>query len=215
MKLSILGIENYLNQQTPSESLFDDWEIPEDIDEDVLIRNILTNTAEFETIYPEPSFLKDEITNWSKMWYRTFQKWVEALAIEYAPLENYSMIEDYTTNGNSQNSNVNAMSSTNDTTVNVDTDNTNSMWAYNSGTNDTNTDKSVGNNDTSENTISTASTTNAGNEIHAETQHHTRSGNIGVTTSQQMLQSELDIARFNLIQQITDIFAREFCLMIY
>ena len=40
-------------------------------------------------------------------------------------------------------------------------------------------------------------------------------GNIGVTTSQQMLQSEIDVARFNIVQQITDLFLQEFCIMIY
>ena len=40
-------------------------------------------------------------------------------------------------------------------------------------------------------------------------------GNVGVTTSQQMLQAELDIARFNIVQQITDLFISEFCIMLY
>ena len=40
-------------------------------------------------------------------------------------------------------------------------------------------------------------------------------GNIGVTTSQQMLQSELDIARWNIYEQITDLFLSEFCIMVY
>ena len=41
------------------------------------------------------------------------------------------------------------------------------------------------------------------------------SGNIGVTTSQQMLQSELDIARWNLYEHIADLFCSEFCIMVY
>ena len=40
-------------------------------------------------------------------------------------------------------------------------------------------------------------------------------GNIGVTTSQQMLQSELDIAKWNIYEQITDLFISEFCIMVY
>lgn len=40
-------------------------------------------------------------------------------------------------------------------------------------------------------------------------------GNIGVTTSQQMLQSELDIARWNMYEHIADLFASEFCIMVY
>ena len=40
-------------------------------------------------------------------------------------------------------------------------------------------------------------------------------GNIGVTTSQQMLQSELDIARWNMYEHIADLFCQEFCIMVY
>lgn len=40
-------------------------------------------------------------------------------------------------------------------------------------------------------------------------------GNIGVTTSQQMLEAELQIARFNLVDQITDCFINEFCIRVY
>jgi len=40
-------------------------------------------------------------------------------------------------------------------------------------------------------------------------------GNIGVTTSQQMLQSELEIARFNIYEQIADLFVDEFCIQVY
>lgn len=46
--------------------------------------------------------------------------------------------------------------------------------------------------------------------------HHGRMyGNIGVTTSQQMLESELEVAKFNIYDQIADLFISEFCLMVY
>lgn len=40
-------------------------------------------------------------------------------------------------------------------------------------------------------------------------------GNIGVTTSQQMLKSELDISRFNLYDESADLFLSEFCVYVY
>ena len=40
-------------------------------------------------------------------------------------------------------------------------------------------------------------------------------GNIGVTTSQEMLKQELDISMWNLLDQITDLFLQEFCIMVY
>ena len=63
MKLSVMAIENYLNSQTPSDSLFTNWTIPAGIDQDVLKREILVQSAEFEALYPDADFLKEEITN--------------------------------------------------------------------------------------------------------------------------------------------------------
>ena len=40
-------------------------------------------------------------------------------------------------------------------------------------------------------------------------------GNIGVTTSQQMLQSEFELATWNIVQNITNTFLHEFCIMVY
>ena len=40
-------------------------------------------------------------------------------------------------------------------------------------------------------------------------------GNIGVTTSQQMLEAELKIAEWNLYEHITDLFLSEFIIPIY
>lgn len=40
-------------------------------------------------------------------------------------------------------------------------------------------------------------------------------GNIGVTTSQQMLKDELDVVTWNLYEHIADIFIDEFCILVY
>lgn len=40
-------------------------------------------------------------------------------------------------------------------------------------------------------------------------------GNIGVTTSQQMLRDELDIVTWNLYEHISDIFIEEFCILVF
>lgn len=40
-------------------------------------------------------------------------------------------------------------------------------------------------------------------------------GNIGVTTSQEMLKQELDIVKWNIYDHISDLFLREFCIPIY
>ena len=56
-----------------------------------------------------------------------------------------------------------------------------------------------------------------GGESRAEQIKHSAHlyGNIGVTTSAQMLKEFLDIERFNIYEQIADIFIDEFCIMVY
>ena len=51
-----------------------------------------------------------------------------------------------------------------------------------------------------------------------ETQNiHTgmRHGNIGVTTSQQMLEQEFKVALFSFYDRVADLFVKEFCVMVY
>lgn len=40
-------------------------------------------------------------------------------------------------------------------------------------------------------------------------------GNIGVTTSQQMLEAELKISKWNIYEEITNLFLTEFCIYVY
>lgn len=55
----------------------------------------------------------------------------------------------------------------------------------------------------------------SGNDAYTNIHKARLFGNIGVTTSQQMLQSELDIARWNIYEHIADLFCEEFCVMVY
>jgi len=65
-------------------------------------------------------------------------------------------------------------------------------------------------------TYNNANSNNESGDDSFENKHEGRMyGNIGVTTSQQMLQSELDIARWNMYEHIADLFASEFCIMVY
>ena len=45
--------------------------------------------------------------------------------------------------------------------------------------------------------------------------HQRRTGNIGVTATQDLLQKERDIADFSIIRLITESFKKRFCLMVY
>lgn len=241
--LTLIGIESYLN---PDSSVFDNIVLPEGIEKDLLIDSILMRSGEFEVLYSDPDFLKSAINVWSRKYYRTFEKWINALNIEYDPLYNYDRTEEYTdehTGSNSgNNKQTNNLTRTNDLIRTDDltrTDNlsnsqndtvTHSEKAYNDA-NFVESQKDVSvisgsNSGTVKNTGSVKDTGTvkdtgdisgqfSGQDAWKNTHKARLFGNIGVTTSQQMLQSELDIARWSLYEHISDMFCNEFCIMVY
>ena len=192
-KITLIGMYNF------DDTLFEYLTLPEGIDKETLINNILMQSGEFEVLYPNLEFLKMSIGAWAKKWQPTFERWQKALAIEYDPLENYDRREEWngTDSGNST-------GKTEGTTGSLTT---NRVSAYDSGDALTTKDAvAINGSDSTNNTGSFSNKrTNAG-RVH---------GNIGVTTSQMMLTSELNLGYWNIYEKITDIFLTEFVLPIY
>lgn len=226
-KITLIGVENYLN---PDRSVFDSMILPEGIDKDVLIGSIILRCQEFELLYSDPEFLIPAVGVWSRKNYRTFDKWVKALDIEYDPLYNYDRTEEYTDTHSGSSNRTGSFNSTgsgsntltnNLTDTNADTL-THSEKAYNDtnyvGTTQDQSNGSITRTGTASNALSNS---NQGSDSDQSNDNYTNIhkarlfGNIGVTTSQQMLSSELDIARWNLYEHIADLFCNEFCIMVY
>lgn len=74
-------------------------------------------------------------------------------------------------------------------------------------------------NTTTSTTSGTAGETGSHSENKEDKTHNVhsgeRSGNIGVTTSQQMLEQEFKVALFSIYDRIADLFVHEFCIMLY
>lgn len=214
-KITLIGIENYLN---PERSVFDSLVLPEGIDKDVLIGSIILRCQEFELLYSEPDFLTSAINVWSRKNYRTFEKWVKALNIEYDPLYNYDRTEEFEdvhegsfeSGGKGKNTLTNNLTDTTNDTL------THSEKAYNDanfvGTTQDKSEGSITRTGTASNDLENS---NNGSDKYKNIHKARLFGNIGVTTSQQMLQSELDVARWNMYEHIADLFCNEFCLMVY
>lgn len=211
-KITMLGFERWLNHD--NQSLFDDLILPDGIDKQILIDNILLEGGEFEVLYSNPYSMRKFIGIWSNKYNWTFEKWIKALSIDYNPLENYDRMEEWTDKSNaassgsshSENSNVSttSVSSTTDYKVNTYDDDT---------LHEKSQDVSV---DSGNGTVTIENDVSSSGNNKVDSEHKGRlHGNIGVTTSQQMLQSELELAKWNLYQHITDLFIKEFCLMIY
>ena len=239
-KITTVGFYQYMNAYN------NDWfgllNLPPGIDKDTLVNNIMLRGGEFEVVYSNPDFYKSAIGLWSNKHYRTFEKWINALNIDYNPLENYDRMEEWSDAGSRTNTGTvsdsgerkNTGKQSTETTVNDNfTESGNStssdeISAYNSNSfqndkkNTTNSSNSSETNTTTNSTRTdnlTESNSNTRTDNLSEKTNSDRKGrahgNIGVTTSQQMLQSELDIAKWNIYEQITDLFLSEFCIMVY
>lgn len=228
IRLSILGLYNY--GESLHDDLFENLTLPDGINRQDLINNILEQGASFEVLYPEYEYLKFSIGAWSRRWYRTIDKWVTVLNIEYDPLYNYNRFEEWEDSGSSTggrnlttsgNDHVTGETDTTDT-VNTTGEDELSVVAYNSDTyhnkekrETSGTSSSVGHSETE--TTGTSSGTEAETTTGSTSGDHSGHmwGNIGVMSTQDMLQQELDIQRFNLIQQVTDLFLTEMCVLVY
>lgn len=243
-KLTLIGLQKYMADF--EDDLFKDLTLPEGIDKEILTNNILLNGGEFEVMYPDPHFLQLAIQLWGRKWYRTFEKWVSALSIEYAPLENYDRTEDWT----------NQNYHTSSTSARRDSGNTRTFDNQDKRTIDTEDERTLDTTRTSEDEVSAfdsstyqPSAKNTTDDDGTDTLTHSGTdtvdysgtikdeygegssgqengnstdthggrihGNIGVTTSQQMLQAELDVSLWNIYEHITDLFLSEFVIPIY
>lgn len=191
-KITLIGMYQYNN------TLFDGLTFPEGIDKDLAISRILNKSEEFELVYSDFNYLKNRIDTWGKVWERTFTKWVEALSIEYDPLYNYDRHEDIEDAAESHSSTTTSASTTSNTE--------NKVSAYDS---DAYSNK--------EKVDSGANTSQGGvGDADSKTTRHAHLyGNIGVTTSQQMLRDQLDISQWGLYEHISDLFIEEFCILVY
>lgn len=215
VKITLIGIENYLN---PERSVFDSMILPDGIEKDVLIGSIILKCQEFELLYSDPDFLIQAINVWSRKNYRTFDKWVKALDIKYDPLYNYDRTEEFqddhtgsfSSSGSGSNTLTNNLTDTTADTL------THSEKAYNDtnyvGTTQDQSNGSITRTGTASNALANS---NQGSDTYKNIHKARLYGNIGVTTSQQMLESELNIARWNLYEHIADLFCNEFCIMVY
>lgn len=153
----------------------------------------------------------DYIALYGKSHKYEYDKLVDTLSLEYNPIENYSMTEKGTDTRTPNITQTNKGKNTN--TVGLDTSITTGKTTFDksdSFINDSKTTNTGTNTDTQD--IDTTVTT-AGNE---KTVHEfTRSGNIGVTTSQQMIQSERELAMFSVVDMFVKAIADIILIGVY
>ena len=171
---------------TADNSIFDDMQLPEALDRETVINAILLKCSELETLYTDPEFMKNALRIWSGYRIIVWDALYKTTQFDYNPIWNKDGIITETENRDTESS----ASGEGKQAVKAFNE---SNWADHTRTN------------------SDASST--GKE--AITRERREQGNIGVTTTQQMIREERDIREFNTIEYIVDDFRTEFCLMIY
>lgn len=228
-KLTMIGLNQYLLKMK-DQTLFDLLELPEGIDKETVVDNILLQGGEFEVLYADPEFMRNAIGMWGRKHYYTFDKWVKAQALEYNPIENYDRMEDWTDTGNRgeeskarrDSGNTRTFDNQDKHTLDTEVTTENTVSAYDSSSYQPSDKAETTNSGTDtvdySGTIkdefgegSSGQTTENKQDIHTGRVH----GNIGTLTTQKMLTDEYEVARFNIVEHITDIFILEFTIPVY
>lgn len=197
MWLSIMGL--FENDPT----IFDGFESPSYTDSnnvtytlnrDDVINNILLQCAELEVVYASPSMMKFAIGVWSASNQDAWDKLYASQLVKYNPIWNVDAEIDHT----------NRVAGSDNRTITPNTTNEHSVQGFNSST-WSQSDKDVASGNVTDNAT----------DDHTETFHERRTGNIGVTASQDLIRKEREIADFSIVEFITQSFKERFCLLVY
>lgn len=196
--LSVMGMYQYDN------TLFNLFELPSSMEfvKENIINAICLETQELEVLYPSTQTLQFAIGVWSNAMKPIWEKLYATTQLDYNPIENYNRTETVTEN---EKRNDDLSSSTKSTS---NSENINQNVAFNNQ-DFSNHEKNMLNTD---NQITGSETNKYNTDRTLETK---TSGNIGVTTSQQMIEQERQVVEYNITQVIVNDFKQRFCLLIY
>lgn len=224
-------------------TLFNSMQIPAGMDRDLIVSSILDETSDFPVLITDLETLRFAINQWSAHRVDIWAKMRGTTQYEYNPIENYdrSELETSTTNhtgtgtvkGDGGEDKVVSSNSNNRTDrhsnsrTGYDTQ-TESVAAFNQAdmTNHTTSRTDYNSTDTYNGTIGDAgNSTSTRTNKHGETETRNFSdvysknirihGNIGVTTTQDMIRQEREIIDYDLVKIIVEEYKKKFCIVIY
>lgn len=225
--MSLLGLYKWDN------TILDGLTLPSNFESselNFLKTNLLMETAEFEILYPDPTFLKYAITQWCSMRSSTWEWLKETQQYQYNPLWN----ENYT--DNIERDLAGTLDKTDDLTRALKTKDTGDITDKNSGTDSklhnvySYNDNNTGAPESSDNTTYGSQTKRDLNTTKDETgtrnitidQDTTDTGTIDRTVqglhgafAQDAIKKEQDLAMFNVLDYIIQDFKKRFCLLVY
>lgn len=200
-------------------TLFDGIVLPDGIEKENLVAEIMRNSGDLYPYHQVLEYLKSNINYWFSRRLFDFERMFNALRVEYSPIENYDRKENVTRDYENSGSDKASTTIGSSTTTNNfgSNDNENKVSAYNES-DYTNREKDTQSyNSTVINTGSGTDTTQTDYGLKRKEVEDIRvHGNIGVTTSQQMIESEMSLrAKYDIYKIISREFEREFLVQIY
>ena len=157
-----------------------------ELNKDLAIAEICLECSDLELIYSDWDYMQFAISAWAAAEQPVWRKMYETTLLKYNPLWNVDADIVETNSG-----------SNSGTSGGTDTQ---SVTGYNSAT-------------MVDHTKDTTSGSSSGSW--EETHTTRRTGNIGVTSSMQLIREQRDVVEFNMYKYIVDSFKKRFCLMVY
>lgn len=205
-------------------TIFDLFQIPEELDREVLLNNLMAETMELEVLYPNPTVFKNLVGIWSTKQLPIWERLYATTQYEYNPIENYNRYEN--SGGTSTQSGTDThMDITTKTGQDVNVNETDtshhiaSFDSHASGDNDGLVKQYRDEGDSTStttygNTLNNQGNYNYGKKITDSNEIHAH-GNIGVTTTQKLVREQREVDKFNLYDIIIEEFKERFCVLVY
>lgn len=184
-------------------SIFDGVEFPTNISVQDFIDSLLMQCGEMPVLYSSPPLLKSLIRVWSNTSKYSWEHLAATLTATYNPIENYDRTEEW------EDSTTNTSRYTNSANNTSNGSTKEQVYGYNDLQNP------------SDNSASTSASTSAdtsdstGTGISTGTRKGRAHGNVGVTTTQEMLDSERRVAMFNFYDTVIRDFQKRFLIWVY
>lgn len=229
LTLSLLGIYNTQDQLQEGASFMhpNNFKLPAsfDVGEGAnkpryqLVNLILAESADLEALYPDGNTMNTMVRAWSTSRLPSWERMETALNAQYNPIHNYDRTESWTEEreGEDSKAGTNDRTAGSTTTGSSSATLTQNVAGYNSSTATVPkaSDSSSGQDSSSISSSQGDDWSEDGSHQETVTKSGTISGNIGVTTNQQMLEAELELRKLDLMNIIKREFINYFCLGVY
>ena len=217
--------------------------MPTDDYKAALPAELLSECAELEIVYPNPTTFRAILAAWVRHRKPIWDKLYATTQYEYDPISNYDRTETETVSTDRTRTSTDSYSTT-DTQYHTPGKSTTTATDRRYGFNDASSPAPAGiaesvtepdltkrelpsgtgayselqftlrGTDVTRDT-GTDSTSSSGSEDEDITRENRTRGNIGVTTTQQMIEAEREVVRYDFLEDVINDFKARFCLMVY